>query len=237
MGIFRWYAKFKKRARVEKRIVCLANSDMKSGRCIVGKEIVDGSWIRPVNGKQGKGLSGGECLCGDGSEPNVLDIIEVPLTEKASHGHQSENWLIGRNLRWKRTGRFSWGDLGVLVDDPKVLWENDNRKNDRVSLGAIQNFSHSVYLVRVEDMVLWGSLGQFGTKVHGGFTWRGISYNLAVTDPAIKLSAIIGKQVIGECYVTVSLAAEPFESGFSHEPSYYKLIAAIITPERVEERS
>ncbi|MDD9820875.1 MAG: hypothetical protein OXR07_08365 [Nitrospira sp.] len=229
-GIFRWYAKLKKLAGVEKRIVCLASSDMAPGRCIAGKELRDKSWIRPVNGKPGEGLSRNERLCWGRHEPNVLDIIDVPVTEKAPRGHQSENWLINSNRRWKYTRKLSWGDLGALVDDPDVLWRNDYR-NDRVSLDAVQNLTGSLYLLRVEDMVLWVSMGESGKRFRGQFTWQGISYNFAVTDPVIKHSAEFGRHDIGACYVTVSLAAVPFH-GF-----YYKLIAAIITPNRVKEQT
>ena len=47
----------RKQVMVKKRIVCLATSRMRPGRCIAGKDIEDGNWIRLVNGKLGEGLS------------------------------------------------------------------------------------------------------------------------------------------------------------------------------------
>ena len=215
---------------VKKRIVCLANSRMKPGRCIAGKDIESGSWIRLVNGNPGEGLSEREYQYGDGSDPKKLDIIEVPLTEHHPRGHQSENWLLDPIVHLTRKGRVAWSDLAKLADDPKVLWRNDFSR-DRVPPDMAENFSCSLYLIRVQDMAICG--GSFSKKqVRGMFTHYGDSYDLAVTDPAIESEYTTnGEYTVEECYVTVSLAAEPYLG------NYYKLIAAIITPKRAGERT
>ncbi len=156
------------------------------------------------------------------------DIIKVQFVKHYPQDHQSENWLIDSRVCWTRAGRISRDDFAGLADSPVALWENSGRKNDRVNLDVIGNFSSSIYLIKVRDIVIrvlhgWNDKLQ----VRGEFTYRDVFYDLAVTDPEIKSAYTkIGESCIGECYITVSLAAVPFNEGF-----YYKLIAAIIMPE------
>jgi hypothetical protein len=45
---------------VTKRIICLANSRKLSGRCLAGREFVDGcagDWIRPVSSREHEEVS------------------------------------------------------------------------------------------------------------------------------------------------------------------------------------
>ena len=227
-----------------KHIVCLANSRMRPGRCVAGKAIKTGgaveagSWIRPVNGKAGEGLAEGMCMLKNGKFPAVMDIIEISLKKPCPQGHQVENWLNDTSVLWTRTGRILWDDLAGLADDPMTLWENSGRKNDRVSPDAIKNFSCSVCLIKVDDMAIQVRHGWSGKPpyVRGRFTYKNISYELSVTDLRIesnyKKDTLVGQEYsFGECYVTVSLAAMPYEN----DGNYYKLIAAIIASDCDEE--
>ena len=196
---------------VKKRIVCLASSSMEPGRCIAGKEIDGGAlsnrffpwllrrwrvadaeisignWIRPVNGNPGKGLSVLEYQYNDRSAPRVGDIIKVQFVKHYQQDHQTENWLIDSRVRWIRAGRISWDDFAGLADSPVALWENSGRKNDRVNLGVIGNFSSSIYLIKVRDIVIRVLHGRNDKlQIRGEFAYQDVFYDLAVTDPAIK---------------------------------------------------
>ena len=258
---------------VKKRIVCLANSRMRRNgyKCIAGKDIASGDWIRPVVNKSEAGLSWDERRYEDGSDPKVLDVIEVPLLGSYPHGcHHSENWLLDSGDCLKRAskpflikqralasvvsddclrrGRITWYDLAELVDDPEELWGGEDVYGDRVEVDRIGKYSHSLYLIKLQSMMLMISWG----KVRGEFSYHNNNYDFVVTDPevenCIKKSEsqdlntlepwqrillengkLHDKYSIGECYVTVSLTANPYKD------HYYKLIAALITPERAGE--
>ena len=236
---------------VKKRIVCLANSRMRRNgyKCIAGKDIASGDWIRPVVNKSEAGLSWDERRYEDGSDPKVLDVIEVPLLGSHPHGcHHSENWLLASKARLTCREKFGWSDLANRVDDPEELWGGEGVYGDRVEVDRIGKYSHSLYLIKLQGMMLMVSWG----KVRGEFSYHNNNYDLVVTDPEVENcikkpgskdlntlepwqrilvenGKLHDKYSIGECYVTVSLTANPYKD------HYYKLIAAIITPERAEE--
>ena len=98
-----------------KRIVCLANSRKLYGRCVAGREWNDGRvgrWIRPVSNREHQEVSEYE----DGSDPRVLDVIDVPVVEPCPRNFQSENWLLNPEYYWEKVGKLSWFDLPVLAD-------------------------------------------------------------------------------------------------------------------------
>ena len=71
-----------------KRILCLANSRKISGRCVAGREIVNGQpgvWLRPVSDRQHQEISWDERHYEDANDPQVLDIVSLPLIEPRPH--------------------------------------------------------------------------------------------------------------------------------------------------------
>lgn len=75
-----------------KRLVCLANSHKHNARCIAGRELLAesiGEWIRPISDREGEEVSVSERQYADGSEPRVLDVIDVSLIGPRARLHQS----------------------------------------------------------------------------------------------------------------------------------------------------
>lgn len=227
-----------------KRVVCLANSRKHSGRCIAGKELGSdgrpGAWVRPVSDRPSEEVSEHERRYQDGSDPQILDIIEIPLKNPAPKTYQSENWLLDPDHYWERVGQAKWKDLERLADDPEELWINTSSTysglRDRVSEADANELSGSLYLLNVEDLKLrvfapGAAFNNPKRRVQAGFEHRGMSYQLWVTDPVIErayLAKSDGDYEIGECFLTVSL-------GEPHNGDCYKLVAAVTTAERAKQ--
>ena len=225
---------------IVKRIVCFANSRKMSERCVAGKEWTAdscGPWIRPVGNRPMGELLPHERKYKDGSEPQLLDVIDVPLKGPQPRTFHSENWLLEPNSRWSLAGRAKWSDLSRLVDDPPALWLNISSTraglNDRVATTAAHCLDTSLYLLHLASLKLRvfapaEDLGQRKRKVQAEFAHRGTEYRFWVTDPIVErvyLAKADGDYDVGECFITVSL-------GEPHKGDCYKLVAAIMTPNR-----
>ncbi len=216
-----------------KRIICLANSGKHSSRCVAGKEVAGGQlWIRPVSGRGRGEVSLEERRCEDGGEPQLLDIIDIPLVEARPDGCQQENWLLDPNTRWTRVRRFPESDLDQLLDPVESLWidRTSARRslNDRVPQSQEHKFRTSLRFIRVDELVLSVSYSRYkgSRQVRGQFRHAGESYDLVVTDPVVKDSyrnEPKGEYPYGPAYMTVSLTGL-----FQSRRARFKLIAAVI---------
>jgi hypothetical protein len=222
-----------------KRIVCLANSRKLSGRCIAGR-VFDGrragEWVRPVSARPKEEVSEEERQYEDGSDPRVLDVIEVPLLEPKPKHYQQENWLLDPNEYWKRIERLDWNGLLALSENPERLWINEsstsNGLNDQISFETAKTLKSSLVLIHVKALQLRVfrpglDYGNPKLRVQGQFEHRGERYWLWVTDPGVERTYKArgeGEYAFGECCLTISLGDE-------HEGNCYKLIAAIIPKE------
>ena len=102
-----------------KRIVCLANSRKLLGRCIAGREWIEGqgagAWVRPVSARENREVSEYERQYEDGSDPRVLDIVDVPVLEPLPNDFQTENWLLNPEFYWRKVNMYSLLDLDDLA--------------------------------------------------------------------------------------------------------------------------
>ena len=220
---------------VVKRLVCLANSRKPSGRCIAGKELT-GAWVRPVSDRPKQEVSEEERQYNDGSDPRILDIMDVPLKCHHPNSYQSENWLLDPDQYWVLVRRARWNDLNALADHPERLWVNESSSsaglNDRIVHAGAELLTSSLYLIRPERVVLrvFAPGADFGNpkrRVQADLWYGGFNYRLWITDPLVEQKYLAGKDgnyPVGECFVTVSLG-EPHNDGYC-----YKLVAALIAP-------
>ncbi len=223
---------------ITKRLVCLANSRKPGGTCVAGKVVDQATspWIRPVSGRPDAAVAPQERCYEDGSEPQVLDIIDVPLKHHEPKAFQSENWRLDPARRWTRVDRLRWTDVSKLADDPSSLWINSSSTSnglfDRVALAEAEELDNSLYLLRLESLKLRvfaprAAFNEPKRRVQAVFTHHNTEYRIWVTDTLVEeqyLAEADGTYAIGPCFVTVSLGA-PYEDGYC-----YKLVAAIITP-------
>ncbi len=138
-----------------KRIVCLANSRKRGGRCVAGKALrPDGSaggWLRPISARDDEEVSPRERCYADGGEPQILDVIDVPLLSPRPKTYQRENWLLDPNRRWAKVGRATWNDLRAMTDRDEPLWINGHSarggQNDRIPLAETAAIDNSLRLI------------------------------------------------------------------------------------------
>lgn len=177
--------------------ICLANSiKHHPSRCIAGKEwsaAGAGPWLRPVAayGIDEGAISPNTSRLADGTQPQLLDVIEVSFERAVPHGCQVENHLINGGA-WKKTGRIGWADLVAIVETPQTLWGQGNSSrigiNDRLTLAEATLYQGSLHLVRPANLrVVVSTTGaEFNNPKKGMralFSLGGTPYSLKVTDP------------------------------------------------------
>jgi hypothetical protein len=218
-----------------KRIVCFANSRKINGRCVAGRELQNArvrGWIRPVSEREHQEVSEYERNYSDGSDPQVLDIIDVPLLEPQPHEYQRENWLLDPESYWRKVGEVQWNDLERFVGPDTRTWpagfHSYNGSNDRIPSVQAARLGFSLSLVHPEYVAMrvfapGEAFGNPKRRVQARFLLEGVAHQLWVTDPRYErrfLKEPDGEYELGECYMTLSLG-EPYEDWV------YKLVAGI----------
>ena len=221
-----------------KTIVCFANSRKTSGRCIAGKEWHAGTpaeWVRPVSTRASHEISEEERRYEDGRDPQLLDIVLVPCESHQPLSHQRENHIIDPGYYWVPKGALAWKDISVWLDQPATLWGTGQSSytglNNRVAIE--HEDGSSLYLIAVDHLRLM--IGRKAPEypdskrgVRGEFSYRGTTYRMDVTDPAIErkyLGQSDGQYDIAKPVLCVSL-------GDSYQGYFYKLIAGVLHAER-----
>jgi len=220
----------------EKRLVCLANSRKLNGRCIAGREVLDGGvggWVRPVNAREHEEVSEYERQYQDGSDPRVRDIFDLTLVEPRPKTYQQENWLLEPRVYWVKRGRATWRQIEELEEPDGTLWIDGyhtfNGVNDEIPIDQADALTSSLRLIRVEAVTFsvfapGEAFGNPKRRVQAKFFHAGQEYRLWVTDPTYEtryLAQPDGEYGIDGCFLTVSLG-EPFRGCAN------KLVAAVI---------
>lgn len=224
--------------QVVKRMVCLANSRKLAGRCMAGRLLEEGQptgWVRPVSSREHEEVSEYERQYKDGSDPKLLDVIDVPLLEPRPKNYQTENWLLDPGYYWVKCGHVSSADLDHLTDPVADLWTNGmstyHGRNDQIDVVRANQLDHSLRFVKLPALQLsvfapGAAFGNPKRRVQARFIHNRREYRLWVTDPKYEreyLQRENGDYDLGECFATISIG-EPME-GYC-----YKLVAAIIEP-------
>jgi hypothetical protein len=222
-------------------IVCLANSRKPGGRCVAGKALNNkalAGWIRPVSAKPGGEISVSDRQYQNGTEPALLDIIDICMLQQGVHPYQPENHIIDDKYYWVKEGEISYAQALAAVDPVQSdLWgtgygSSYSGNNDRIPADAAPSFGYSLRLIAVANLRIQVSaeganFGNMKRKVRGYFTYSRNSYALSVTDPVIEtnyLKQADGWHDVGAALLCVSLG-EPHTDN-----NAYKLIAGVILP-------
>lgn len=218
------------------RFICLANSQKLGGRCIAGLRVDGRGWIRPVSESPTGELYPRHYRLQDGSEPQLLDLLEIDFDRPAPERHQPENFLIaGRSWRLvERPVHRKYIRLldYHLVQGPELFGNN----SDRVASATFTDTPAecSLVLVEPEDLrwyitddikgrrqtrSLFKLYGQHYKLVITDISWQSRINHLEYGTYPFTEAGMDGNQRI---ILTISLG-EPFGG------QCYKLVAAVIT--------
>jgi hypothetical protein len=168
----RGFCRTRRWAPYSKHLLCLANSQKMSGRCVAGKEIVGGQyggWVRPVSGREHQEISDTERRYADGSSAGLLDVVTITFAEPVPHGFQSENHRIDASQRWTRAGKATWEHVLNAVDNVTgPLWVNVGSSsygiNDQIPEATASTLQNSLVLIKPTNLQI-----KIGSE---GFFWR-----------------------------------------------------------------
>ncbi len=213
-----------------KTIVCLANSWKLGAYCVAGVEPQSHEWIRPIgSGSHGAVTAAQQRFC-DGTRPELLDLVELPLARSMPQLGQPENWTLAPGL-WRKTGQLDADTardlLEALVTDEPLFGTNEAFISVAdVDAGRVHE---SLAVVRPDELQ-WEKRADFRggpPKIRCQFVQAAGRHDLPVTDPAWE--ALFVHDKIGhyelddseEVYLVVSL-------GEAWNEKHWKLVAGVI---------
>jgi hypothetical protein len=220
-------------------IVCLANSRKYAGRCIAGLELngsEPGAWIRPVSGAP-KGELQFQHLYTDGSEPQLLDVMEIEFLKPRPAFCHREDHLIEAKTCWTRLGSARAGDLVSAIEPAGgCLWfDGGSTKfgiNDKIPADAAAQLTSSLKLVQPKGLFMkvqseGGQYKQARSVIRGYFSLAGFDYALSVTDGDINREFQNARPGTSK-YLRSPLLCLSVSEVFESQNACYKLIAGVI---------
>jgi hypothetical protein len=214
-------------------LICLANSWKRGERCIAGIDSATGNWIRPVSDLD-DGRIPWYIRTINGTEPKLLDILDIPLAEAAP-----PHWDFERENRsilpgvWQKIGTAQPVDLLPFCSTDSVILHNLDRY---ISLSYLQALPahkrQTLQLIYATKICVQkgASRANSKSKWHGTITTNGQSLiNASITDPVLVDRLTAGDRPHQSCLVTVSLSLPfcPSEKWQNDDPCW-KLIAGVI---------
>lgn len=198
-------------------LVIFANSRKHQRHCVAGKCFSTLKWIRPVSNIDGEALDDRQITYTNpyGRYPvRPLQRIKMHFQQSAPLPHQPENQLISDQC-WEQHYKIDIPTLPRFLDFPDDIWGNGDSISYREIANGHRPISQSLYLIHVDDLqISQKSPRQFRAI----FTYNGMKYSLAITDPLINASHV-GKQP-KQAFLCVSL-------GENFHGYCYKLVATI----------
>lgn len=237
-----------------RQIVIFANSRRPGGRCIAGKEWLDGKpgeWIRAVSDREKQSIWKRERCFVNGNEPKLLERVSISFLEEQPSGHQVENHLIDASRKWRLENRLDYEELADWCDEPENLWVKYPDKTPRINGGpestttGLNNrvprrymneseYEESLYLLSLDAMHVHVEPKHPehnpNLAVRAQFDYRNVGYRMDVTDPVaerIYLEKGEGEYLLDHPFACISLTTE--SHGYC-----YKLVATIIHEELCE---
>jgi len=213
------------------RIICLANSWKRGERCIAGITTFKGQWIRPVSDLPAGQVTKETRQIG-GTEPALLDILQIPLAKTGpDYGFESENLSILPG-KWQRVGQFVPTYLLKYCSNEEYILHNDLKYVEVPFLQSLpfpqrqtlQLIKAVEFYVRPLKAMYEGSQKWEGTIV----TENHQRLTTNITDPVFVRKLDLGYRPRNYCLITVSLSMPWRPENWEGDDPCWKLIAGVI---------
>jgi hypothetical protein len=209
-------------------IICLANSFKNKNRCIAGINFGTGEWIRPVtNAEDGHVPTNLTVVSGEPVE--ILDRIDIPISQEKGNGHESENRLI-LSGSWTRNGKAKPSDLLRYRETNLLHYQHENwlRAIPYSYLKSLpRHMRRTLQLMQTDDLKCFKT--QYGKWI-GSITIVGSDITLVprITDPEMCKLLDCGHRISSSCIVILSLGQPWKRPDSDDELICYRLIVGII---------
>ncbi len=202
---------------MEKDIILLTKSSMRSGYCVTGIDLATNTFIRLVTGNN-EPLKDMNMQLLNGGIAKPLDLVRVNLIKPVPDKIQSENWLINNDFKWKKIRMADIDEITPYINtNIEYVYKNTNCY---LTEEEIININSSLVLLNVNNARLNRQTNMYGKiKSKLSFEFNGRCYNnFSVTDPEFYN---IEKAEYKKLLVAVSLPRDSLGAG------YYKFVAKI----------
>ncbi|MGB7271998.1 MAG: hypothetical protein WBC69_01795 [Geitlerinemataceae cyanobacterium] len=217
-----------------RRIICLANSWKRKERCIAGIDTETGQWIRPVCDDRfpEDGRVPSQIRQIEGREPELLDILEIPLSQTCqAFKFERENLSI-LSGQWRKVGKATPADLFPYCDNSADILHNPLKF---VKISELNSFPfhqrQTIQLVRTTQFSI-----EPRSASHGGVHWKGSFqtvrgqnlFDANITDPIFVQKLEYGHPLQNDYLLTISLSLPWKPPDWEDEAPCWKLIAGVI---------
>ncbi len=212
------------------QIICLANSRKIKERCIAGIDINTGKLVRPVCDKlfPEDGRIPESVRLINGREPELLDILEIPLADIGNNfGFEGENLSILPG-KWKIIGKVTSRDvINYCVDSPYVLHNSKKYVYPSYLRSLPTDRRYTLQLVQPQE---------FSISLNIDRQWQGhvklangeFLENINITDSSLVKKMYAGFQPPTKCLLLMSLSLPWADDSWKGERPCWKLIAGVI---------
>jgi len=176
----------------------------------------------------------------EGGLPEVLDIMDVPLLDRANTPVHPEDWIVDTSRPWRRVAQLVPETIGAFEERPENLWVEPKSPADRATGKFVlrQARHQSLYVIRPHHLRFELSCKRNEYKnrdekrTRAQFSYGGLMYDMSLTDPvfterycprhpAVGARPLVIDSPYTECLICVSLTPE--FNGY-----HYKVVATVL---------
>lgn len=173
---------------MEKEIILLAKSKKFNNLCIAGIDTSTGEWIRIVSDDNSisHAVKIEDAVYGDGSVPNLFDVVKIECKGKQQNYYQVENYTYDSKYCWSKVRQASITEVLRIhpIEYKRFVFYNSQKKLSKdLLLEQSEIEKYSLMLISPKNMTI--HVRQWSNKkaVTMSFTYNRICYDyLSVTD-------------------------------------------------------